>query len=346
MRRLPVVERYSPDYAPEKVAGLATKFLVVNACVRAVQRHFQERFGHGILTVQAPDLVTFNHHKYNLIAAQGPSLFSPQDHGLEPEAIGSSCWRGYICVYQCSNGLLTLQTLHIKLKRKISSFLGRSPKFSPRDRFFSGVVYESLNHQCDFTGGVLIGRDPISELCPRRGNPLFWQYKEVHELVFENGHLLKDSDVSEQLSGCRRSLYAELKSYVGDAGTAERTRLRNVMAGHLNEWTDHQYCGAGDTTEHVRLKALQALGQRRDAEAMQLRIDALKDASSAVRHMAARSLGCQGMTTEKAVQPLLQALDDPEPFVRDAAEKSLRNVRLRLSKRDDQPNSYETSRPE
>lgn len=71
----------------------------------------------------------------------------------------------------------------------------------------------------------------------------------------------------------------------------------------------------------TRRKAAGALGNTRDARAVQPLIDALKDENFGVRAEAARALG--GIGDNRAFAPLVAALKESEPDVRDAVCQGL-----------------------
>ena len=79
---------------------------------------------------------------------------------------------------------------------------------------------------------------------------------------------------------------------------------------------------------HVRIKAVDALGYVGDSRAVRPLIKALHDDDPYVREHAARNLGCDyhsslGCDTGEAIEPLLKVLDDEDPFVRVEAARSL-----------------------
>ena len=83
-----------------------------------------------------------------------------------------------------------------------------------------------------------------------------------------------------------------------------------------------------DSDDHVRIKAVDALGYVGDSRAVRPLIKALHDSDPYVREHAARNLGCDyhsslGCDTGEAVQPLIGVLDDEDPFVRVEAVRSL-----------------------
>lgn len=89
--------------------------------------------------------------------------------------------------------------------------------------------------------------------------------------------------------------------------------------------------------DHVRIKAVDALGYVGDSRAVRPLIKALHDKNPYVREHAARNLGCDyhsslGCDTGEVVEPLLEVLDDEDPFVRVEAARSLGEHPLPVSR--------------
>ncbi len=82
----------------------------------------------------------------------------------------------------------------------------------------------------------------------------------------------------------------------------------------------------GDAERHVRLAAIEALGDIGDTRAVEPLIAALKDSSWGVRQYAATALGAIGDT--RAVKPLTAAFKDNKKIVRKAAAEALAKIGL------------------
>lgn len=92
-----------------------------------------------------------------------------------------------------------------------------------------------------------------------------------------------------------------------------------------------------DPDDHVRIKAVDALGYVGDSRAVGPLIKVLRDENPYVREHAARNLGCDyhsslGCDVGEAVQPLLDVLDDEDHFVRVEAARSLGEHPLPVSR--------------
>lgn len=153
------------------------------------------------MTVQISDTVTIDGTTYELCGVQGEGLFEPARFDIEIEAPDTSCFRGFICGYEVHEGRLELCRLELwsdptfwNLNRsRLAEIFGEGATISgehPR------VDAHDLGFLVGFTGGLLIGDDFIEELYKPMGFRPPYAYRDVHELTFENGHLLAKSDCS------------------------------------------------------------------------------------------------------------------------------------------------------
>jgi len=61
------------------------------------------------------------------------------------------------------------------------------------------LQYKELGLPVAFNGGVLIATDFIDGLYVHMGFHPAWKYRKVHELIFRDGHLTSQRDVSNEL---------------------------------------------------------------------------------------------------------------------------------------------------
>lgn len=164
------------------------------------------------MTAQVSDTVRYFGLDFSLAGISGDGLFEPAEHGLSPVAISTACWRGYYCTYLVQEDRLLLDTLHVGLQGQDAALAARGdgpllfgarPGYHEQDRCF---VYASLDAPVPFTGGLLLGRDFIHELYVHMGFHPAWKFRQVHELLFEQGRLLEAFDRSEAAAEVRRGL--------------------------------------------------------------------------------------------------------------------------------------------
>jgi hypothetical protein len=73
--------------------------------------------------------------------------------------------------------------------------------------------WESLDFLCSglrepvrFSGGLLLGDDFLRDLYVHMGFHPAWKFREVHELVFEKGRVVRESDRSAEMAEFREAL--------------------------------------------------------------------------------------------------------------------------------------------
>jgi hypothetical protein len=182
------------------------------------------------MTAQVPDSILYRGQKYELAGKNGPGLFDPGEHGMKPDVMSTStaCYRGYVCLYVVEEGRLFLDELQICLEHEAPTLFGVSPppRKGPRtreeidawlethpsweelDEFETQFndTYEKLRQPMAYTGGLLLARDFIEKLYVHMGFHPAWKYREVHELIFNAGELVKETDRSAQVEEFRREI--------------------------------------------------------------------------------------------------------------------------------------------
>ncbi|NBC44820.1 hypothetical protein [Corallococcus exiguus] len=160
----------------------------------------------------------------SLAIAQGTGLFVPQKHGLKPRSAATPDRRGFACFYRVSEDALFLERLQLALPYKEQLLvqagrgpllLGLSARVEPEGRL--RVLYSDMHAPVQFSGGMLLGDGYIHalalhgrELQLRRNtiHPAF-EWREVHELIFEMGRLVEAQDCSEAVVRIREHLASE-----------------------------------------------------------------------------------------------------------------------------------------
>jgi len=161
------------------------------------------------MTAQVSDEVLFEGAVYQLTGIDGEGLFDPTDHGLEPQPSCTACWRGHVCYYEVRDGRLLLSAVDISLKPLEGSAPPPRPLYgvAPVDGVsFFDARYEDLAAAVPFSGGLLIARDFIEALYVHMGFHPAWKYRDVRELVFEDGRLTSVKDVSAEMEAFREEM--------------------------------------------------------------------------------------------------------------------------------------------
>lgn len=166
------------------------------------------------MTAQLSDTFQYRRHDFTLAGIKGSGLFEPTAHGLSPRSMSTACYHGFLCTYGISDGAqLVLKELRIGLapeeEAEVKAGRGK-PLFGKVPRYVSEtherVVYERLRGPVAFSGGLLIAHGFVRELYVHMGYHPAWKFKEVHELVFEEGRLVEAHDCSDAMARIRERL--------------------------------------------------------------------------------------------------------------------------------------------
>jgi hypothetical protein len=183
------------------------------------------------VTAQVPDQVTYDGSAYRMTAIDGHGLFSPDDHGIEATAMGTACYRGFLCSYAIVDDNLILRNVEI----------GRNPdqpvapvlfgvEAQPTDEhshYKHELMYHGLAAHIKFTGRLLLGRDEAHVGRLHMGFRPAWSYEHVQELSFDKGRLLSAHDRSADL--------AHVRDHIGAAG------LRPADADDRPAWIERTF---------------------------------------------------------------------------------------------------------
>jgi hypothetical protein len=164
------------------------------------------------MTIQIPESVILDDRRCDLCGTRdGDFLFDPRDHGVTPIALTSECRRGYMSTYLVDDGILYLHEIEIGLDPREPT--GRDHQMLSElfgDPALAGDPtpghYEHLGYPITFTGGMLIGRELISEFYGHMvAHQAIW-YRDVMDLEFEGGRVVSRVDRSHELDEIRKKM--------------------------------------------------------------------------------------------------------------------------------------------
>lgn len=170
------------------------------------------------MTAQLPDLFALDGEIHHLAGARGHGLFGPEDHGFAPSCTTTCCWRGYVATYTVLEGRLVLDRLRINNgswqggEYRCSpppAFGGRAPIPQEPGSVEFDLQYAGIALPVAFTGGILIARDFIADLQVHMGFQPAWKYRQVNELIFDDGALVSRMDVSDKVGADRERILQE-----------------------------------------------------------------------------------------------------------------------------------------
>ncbi|MBU2650134.1 MAG: hypothetical protein KKA81_04295 [Bacteroidetes bacterium] len=165
------------------------------------------------MTAQFSDGFSYKGKEFSIAGINGEGLFNPVPHGFIPKSTCTACWKGFVAGYAVNAGHLVLDTLDINLEDfpRRGLFSRRPPRLNGRypssvddgvGTFFD-YHFEDVGLQLPFSGGILIGDGFIQELYVHMGYHPAWKYEEVYELLFDNGRLSTENNVSEKMKEFR-----------------------------------------------------------------------------------------------------------------------------------------------
>lgn len=156
------------------------------------------------MTAQISDFARYQDREFAIAGVRGSERFDPEAYGIEPIGKCTACWRGFVSGYLIEADQLLLDELYLCLDTPAEALFGVEPV--PIDDGIFDVKYEHLGHPESYTGGLLLARDFIDELYVHMGSHPAWKYREVHELIFEEGRLVSAVDRSAQLPELREEI--------------------------------------------------------------------------------------------------------------------------------------------
>jgi hypothetical protein len=203
------------------------------------------------MTVQQADTAIYNGKLFTLAGFSGSGLFSPAKLGIALKALASNCGRGFVCEYLIENSQLLLSSVNLWLdKEDVSSgavrLFGRIPqryeehgftfdrggldpmKLVPIIRASSDFLVDGLREPVRFSGGLLLADALIYEMDVCRGFRPASAFREVHELIVENGTVVGAFDRSVEIERIRD------RRRTGAEALASQ-------AGEPPEWTDSTF---------------------------------------------------------------------------------------------------------
>ena len=165
------------------------------------------------MTAQIPDQFKYEGEAYDLVGIDGAPLYEPQDFGIKTQMASTACWRGYQMFYDCRDGQLILDHMHVRTADKIV-VNGVTPRESEESDGFSffNTFYDNLGLKTKFTGKLLLAKDFISEMYVHMGFQSPESFRTVLEIEVKDGNILQVNDFSETM-GERRRLGKEKPSY-------------------------------------------------------------------------------------------------------------------------------------
>jgi hypothetical protein len=160
------------------------------------------------MTAQISDTVFYKGEAYGLVGIHANGMFDPDAYNLKAvDSCCSACWRGVHCEYAIRNNEIRLATVRTLLGKSAKELFGVKPDYD--DKNYGGIFtacYFNLHKKLSLTGGIVIARDFMEDIYLQMGFQSAWIYREVHELIFDNGEILQAHDRSKELAAFREDM--------------------------------------------------------------------------------------------------------------------------------------------
>ena len=188
------------------------------------------------MTAQINDTCFHRQISFVVSGISGAGLFDPEAHGIKPVALSSACWRGYVAHYSVIEGELFLTRFNLGLSDADTALAleGKGPElFGVRPRrervrhSSCGFLYDDFQWPIPFTGGLLLADRFIQELYVHMGFHPAWKFRQVREVIFNQGRVMEDHDRSQDMKSLRDELAAREKA--AEQGAPKPSR-KDMMA--------------------------------------------------------------------------------------------------------------------
>ena len=169
------------------------------------------------MTAQASDQVLHQGKRFALALFSDDGLFSPSKYGYNPVMASTACYRGYLSEYEIKNGSLFLKNFYISNRESFWPFSKKKKppilngiKAEESDMNFCGDwVFRNVHLPVKYTGGLILAREFIESLYIHIGFQSPWKYEEVIEILFDDGQVISENDLSSQIAYIRELITSE-----------------------------------------------------------------------------------------------------------------------------------------
>jgi hypothetical protein len=144
------------------------------------------------MTQQAPDQLFLRGQRHWIAGVEG-TLIDPRGMGVVPDIFSTGCYRGYISIYSCDDGLLVLRDLEVFAMSTPPPLNGVGAVQNQKLDMLHH--YSALDIPCPFVKRLVVVREfdhpEFSSITPQPPS-----YDVVLELVFDHGRMIEERDHS------------------------------------------------------------------------------------------------------------------------------------------------------
>lgn len=172
------------------------------------------------MTAQIHDTFNYEGEDFSITDLSSPLNWSPTKNlGLRPEMASTACWRGYQISLKINDSHhLEIDKLGIQLilrnmtKNRAQGFVGPSingihPLTSSGKGFdFFNNHYKGIGLKVTYSGKIEIASDFIDDMYVHMGFQHSNRYRKVFRLHFDEGRLIKEENISDEMEKERERL--------------------------------------------------------------------------------------------------------------------------------------------
>lgn len=182
------------------------------------------------MTAQIQDKVKYQDDLFAIVGLKGESLPAPQDFGMTPIPISTTCYRGYYAGYALINEHLCLTSL--TLKEQTNTYTPIDNQAGQWDTNTSSRSYHGLSLPTTFSGRLLLGRGFINSMYIHMGFQKPVAYQQVIELWLHHGQLIDYFDLSKKVAQQRKIYYQKHPMGIPH---------RSLNADDIAQWVTHMF---------------------------------------------------------------------------------------------------------
>ena len=180
------------------------------------------------------DTFLYKDESYDLLLKEGTQIFRPQAYGVAPAGSQRKGW-DYHGEYGLDGYQLLVNRLWIHSEGNYPPIKEAEPAMISSLETVEYAEYNDLAEPVAYTGGIVIARDFVYGFGFTGDYPCFC-YKNVLELIFENGRLVTTIDHKKAMVRIRKNLKLGLRDLKkGKDARCIRGFLRTALVGHYRD---------------------------------------------------------------------------------------------------------------
>ena len=150
---------------------------------------------------QMSDVIVLNDEEFAIVEPGPGALFDVRSHDIFPVSTHSANTRGELARYEIDgSGQLTLSDLQVGLLDPPPALNGVD---ATTDEYGQVFTFLGLHLPIHWTGDLIVGADPITDLYIHSGFLPVWHYERVTAFALVDGVVQSSEDRSDQVAAFR-----------------------------------------------------------------------------------------------------------------------------------------------